>query len=41
MKPFHATGHFLYPLKTENQSFSEDFRWYKKETSGMKWVNKR
>ena len=28
-KPFHATGLFLYPLKT-----------FFKETSGMKWVNK-
>ena len=26
VKPFHATGLFLHPLKTENQSFSNVFR---------------
>ena len=29
--PFHATGLFLYPLKTsENQRFSDVFRGYRK-----------
>ena len=28
--PFHATGLFLYPLKTENQSLSDVFREYGK-----------
>ena len=39
--PFHATGLFLYPLKSsENQRFSYVFMGYRK-TSGMKWVNPR
>ena len=30
--PFHATGHFLYPLKTsEKQKFSDGFRWYRRD----------
>ena len=30
---FHATGLFLYPLKTlENLWFSGDFRWYRKRS---------
>ena len=43
LNPFHATGLFLYPLKTsEKQRFSEVFRCFQgvsKWTSGMKWVN--
>ena len=32
VNPFHAAGLFLYPLKTsENQSFSDNFRGYKKK----------
>ena len=27
----HATYLFLYPLKTENQRFSEDFKGYRKK----------
>ena len=30
LKPFHGTGFFLYPLKTENQRFSNVFRGYGK-----------
>ena len=30
--PFHATGLFLYPLKTENQKFSDVFRGYRKRS---------
>ena len=38
---FHATGPFLYPLKTlENIWFSYAFKGSKK-TSGMKWVDRR
>ena len=32
-----ATGLYIYPLKTENQRFSDAFRGYRK-ISGMKWV---
>ena len=35
----HATGLFLYPLKTENQRFSDVFRGNRKRA--MKWVNKK
>ena len=31
MNPIHATGLFLYPLKTENQSFSHVFKGYTKK----------
>ena len=31
LNPFHATGTFLYPLKTsENRGFCDVFRWYRK-----------
>ena len=40
MNPFHATDLFLYPLKTSgNQRIEDVSRGYKKEISGMKWVN--
>ena len=29
----YATGFFLYPLKTENQKFSNIFRGYRKKTA--------
>ena len=38
INPFHVTGSFLYPLKTENIWFSDVFRGYKK-TCGMELVN--
>ena len=32
LNPFHATDLFLYPLKSsENQTFSDDFRGYRKK----------
>ena len=38
INPFHATGLFLYPLKTsENLWFSDVIRGIK-DTSDMKWV---
>ena len=37
--PFHATGLFQYPLKTENQRFSDVLMGYKKEIGGIKWFN--
>ena len=37
--PFHVSGLFLYPLKTESQRFADVFReGLLKETSDMKWV---
>ena len=30
VKSFHATGLFLYALKTENQRFSDVFKGYRK-----------
>ena len=40
INPFHATGLFLYPLKTlENLWFSDFFQGVKKETSDTKWLN--
>ena len=39
LNPFHATGHFLYPLKiSENQRFSDIFRGAQKETREMEVV---
>ena len=52
IKPFHATGSFLYPLKTENPFYIPCFQgvqnefsdvlivFIEKETSGMKCVKK-
>ena len=44
INPFHATGFFLYPLKTsENQRFSNVFRGYRKRTmarNGSKNIQK-
>ena len=31
INPFHATDLFLYPLKTENQTFYDIFRGYRKK----------
>ena len=39
LNSFHATGLFLYPLKTKNLSFFLGFQGVKKETSGMKLGN--
>ena len=39
LNSFYASGLFLYPLKTENQKFSDVFRRYRKETSSMVWSN--
>ena len=36
LNPFHATGLFLYPLKTPGNLWFSGF--LKKETGGMKWV---
>ena len=40
--PFHATGLFLYPLKTENQRFSDVFSGYRKRPNTWNgWEKKR
>ena len=38
---FNAKCLFLYPLKTENLWFSDDFRGAEKETRVMKWIDEK
>ena len=38
-KLLHATDLFLYPLKTENQRFSDIFRGYRKRSVAWNWLN--